>query len=49
LKVLKTTHGLIAFKDQSDFVGDGHFTDSANQKFAQAVLIMINKSVDRPK
>jgi hypothetical protein len=44
-----STHSLVASEDLRNFVGDGHFTDSANQKFAQAVLSIINKSVDRPK
>jgi hypothetical protein len=44
-----STHSLVAPEDLGNFVGDGHFTDSANQKFAQAVLSIINKSVDRPK
>jgi hypothetical protein len=44
-----STHSIVASEDLANFVGDGHFTDGANQKFAQAVLSIINKLVDRVK
>ncbi|QLE58465.1 hypothetical protein [Nostoc sp. TCL26-01] len=42
-----STHSLVSVSDSSNFVPDGHFTKSANQKIAQAMLQSINKNFRR--
>jgi hypothetical protein len=40
-----STHDLASPVDTRNFVGDGHFIDSANKKFAQAALEIINQQI----
>jgi hypothetical protein len=42
-----STHSLVSPSNSSNFVPDGHFTKSANQKIAQAVFQLINKHFHR--
>jgi hypothetical protein len=42
-----STHNIAPATDVRNFVGDGHFTESANKSIAKAVLKLINENVDR--
>lgn len=42
-----STHNIAPATDIKNFVGDGHFTESANKLIAKAVLKLINEHFDR--